>query len=136
MVDAGHAENHLDIVDSVLEVADLVIVTVSPLKSDYVRLTRYERGVSLAKMIRRSLRDFGEPPATVVLLNQCNVSSSKLMEYAELLANGKADGTLPKWDVLSIRIPLYVGIANAVGSPCDRRDRRCARTGRGLSWQR
>ncbi|MFJ6015183.1 plasmid partition protein [Streptomyces sp. NPDC092952] len=126
VVDTGHAENHPDIVDSVLEVADLVILTISPTEPDYNRLTKPERGAPLAKMIKRSgaLRDSGRPPVTVALLNRCNASSSKPTEYAELLRNGGTDGALPKWDVLSTRIPLHVGIANAVGSPCDRRDRK------------
>lgn|SRR5690242_3543152 len=53
VVDAGHAENHPDIVDSVLEVADLAIVTLSPTTADYDRLTRPDRGTPLAKVIRR-----------------------------------------------------------------------------------
>ncbi|MGW3377394.1 ParA family protein [Streptomyces hydrogenans] len=126
VVDTGHAENHPDVVDSVLEVADLVILTISPTEPDYNRLVKPERGAPLAKMIKRSgaLRDSEQPPVTVALLNRCNASSSKPAEYAELLRNGGADGTLPKWDVLSTRIPLHVGIANAVGALCDRRDRK------------
>ncbi|MFD9301072.1 plasmid partition protein, partial [Streptomyces goshikiensis] len=64
LVDAGHAENHPDIVDSILEVVDLVILTLSPTNPDYERLTKPERGTALAKVIRRSaaLRESGQPP--------------------------------------------------------------------------
>ncbi|MCB5181890.1 plasmid partition protein [Streptomyces antimicrobicus] len=126
IVDAGHAENHPDIVDSVLEVADLVIVTVSPTPPDYARLTSPERGTPLAKVIRRSaaLRPGGLPPTTVVLLNRCQASSSNPKRYAELLTNGGEKGNEPRWDVLTTRIPRREGIASAVGHPCDKRERR------------
>ncbi|MFD4392569.1 plasmid partition protein [Streptomyces sp. NPDC058495] len=126
VVDTGHAENHPEIADSVLEVADLVILVISPTEPDYTRLTKPAKGVPLAKMIKRSasLRDSGEAPPTVALLNRCNSSSTKPGEYAALLRDGGTEGTLPKWDVLTTRIPLHVGIANAVGAPCDRRDRK------------
>ncbi|MFB7747425.1 plasmid partition protein [Streptomyces sp. NPDC059095] len=126
LVDAGHAENHPDIVDSILEVADLVIVTVSPTQPDYARLTRPERGTPLAKVIRRSaaLRDSGEPPTTVVLLNRCQANASSPQRYADLLRDGGKDGTEPKWDVLSTRIPRREDIASAVGFPCDKATRK------------
>ncbi|MFJ5099261.1 hypothetical protein [Streptomyces sp. NPDC088557] len=126
VVDTGHAENHSAIVDSVLEVADLVIVTISPTKPDYNRLTKPERGTPISKMIRRSasLRDTGEPPVTLALLNRCNASSNKPKKYAEWLANGGEHGTLPRWDVLSTRIPLHTAVGNAVGARCDQRDQR------------
>ncbi|MFD8633754.1 plasmid partition protein [Streptomyces sp. NPDC059533] len=126
VVDAGHAENHPDIVDSVLEVADLVIVTVSPTKPDYDRLTRPERGTPLAKLIRRSasLRESGQPPTTVVLLNRCQAGSNSPKKFADLLTNGGDDGTLAKWDVLTSRIPRRESIASAVGFPCDKPERK------------
>ncbi|MFE5847573.1 plasmid partition protein [Streptomyces niveus] len=126
LVDAGHAENHPDIVDSVLEVADLAIVTVSPTKPDYDRLTRPERGTPLAKLIKRSaaLRDSGQPPATVVLLNRCQAGSGSPARFASLLRDGGKDGTEPKWTVLTTRIPRREGIASAVGFPCDRPERK------------
>lgn len=112
LVDAGHAENHGDIVDSVLEVADLVIVTVSPTSTDYARLTRPERGTPLAKMIKRSapMRDTGKAPATHVLLNRCQASSGSPDKYAAKL---RADG----WQVLTTRIGRREAIASAVGFP-------------------
>lgn len=126
LVDAGHAENHPDIVDSVLEVADLAIVTVSPTNPDYDRLTRPERGTPLAKVIRRSaaLRDSGKPPATVILLNRCQAGSNSPKRFADLLAGGGADGTLPRWTVLTTRIPRREQIASAVGFPCDKPERK------------
>lgn len=126
LVDAGHAENHPDIVDSVLEVADLAIVTVSPTKPDYERLTKPERGTPLAKLIKRSaaLRDSGEPPATVVLLNRCQAGSGSPAKYAGLLRNGGKKGTEPKWTVLATRIPRREGIASAIGESCDKPERR------------
>lgn len=126
VVDAGHAENHPDIVDSILEVADLAIVTVSPTSTDYDRLTRPERGTPLAKVIRRSgaLRESGQPPATVVLLNRCQAGAASPKKYADLLANGGEDGTAPRWTVLSTRIPRREGIASAVGFPCDKPERK------------
>ncbi|MFF8618524.1 plasmid partition protein [Streptomyces sp. NPDC015350] len=126
VVDAGHAENHPDIVDSVLEVADLAIVTVSPTRPDYDRLTRPERGTPLAKVIRRSasLRESGRPPVTVVLLNRCQAGSKSPSKFADLLTGGGEDGTLPRWDVLTTRIPRREAIASAVGFPCDKPERR------------
>ncbi|ORT54201.1 hypothetical protein BKD26_36015 [Streptomyces sp. CB03238] len=121
LVDAGHAENHPDIVDSILEVADLVIVTVSPTKPDYERLTKPERGTTLAKVIRRSgaLRPSGLPPTTYVLLNRCQANSGNPKKYAGLLRDGGKSGKDPKWTVLSTRIPRREKIADAVGAPCD-----------------
>lgn len=126
VVDAGHAENHPDIVDSVLEVADLVVLTLSPTKPDYDRLTRPERGTALSKVIRRSaaLRDSGEAPATVVLLNRCQAGSKSPVKYRNLLAEGGEDGKLHRWDVLSTTIPRREQIASAVGFPCDKPERR------------
>ncbi|MFE0382185.1 ParA family protein [Streptomyces inhibens] len=126
VVDAGHAENHPDIVDSVLEVADLAIVTLSPTQPDYERLTRPERGTPLAKVIRRSaaLRGSGQPPTTVVLLNRCQAGAASPKKYANLLANGGKDGGDPTWTVLSTRIPRREAIASAVGFPCDKPERR------------
>ncbi|MET9804909.1 plasmid partition protein [Streptomyces sp. NPDC006368] len=126
VVDAGHAENHPDIVDSILEVADLAIVTLSPTQPDYERLTKPERGTPLAKVIRRSaaLRDNGQPPTTVVLLNRCQAGAASPKKYADLLANGGKDGTEPRWTVLSTRIPRREGIASAVGFPCDKPERK------------
>ncbi|MFJ2438814.1 plasmid partition protein [Streptomyces anulatus] len=126
IVDAGHAENHPDIVDSVLEVADLVLLTLSPTNPDYKRLTKPERGTALAKVIKRSasLRESGQPPTTYVLLNRCQAGAASPAKYANLLRNGGEDGALPKWDVLSTQIPRREGIASAVGFPCDKRERR------------
>ncbi|BBG20775.1 putative partitioning protein (plasmid) [Actinacidiphila reveromycinica] len=126
LVDAGHAENHPDIVDSVLEVADLAIVTLSPTTADYDRLTRPERGTPLAKLVRRSaaLRPSGQPPATVVLLNRCQAGAASPKKYADLLANGGKNGTDPAWTVLSTRIPRREAIASAVGFPCDKPERK------------
>ncbi|GHJ24439.1 plasmid partition protein [Streptomyces albus] len=126
LVDAGHAENHPDIVDSVLEVADLAIVTLSPTQPDYERLTKPERGTPLAKVIKRSasLRDSGRPPTTYVLLNRCQAGASSPKKYADLLTQGGEDGTKPRWQVLSTRIPRREPIASAVGFPCDKRERK------------
>lgn len=128
LVDTGHAENHADIVDSVLEVADLVIVVASPTEPDYQRLVRPKRGTTLAKLIKRSavLRPDGRPPTTVVLLNRCNPSptAKRPKHYAELLRNGGETGTDPRWDVLTTRIPRVEEIASAIGFPCTKRERR------------
>ncbi|CAK7279206.1 plasmid partition protein [Streptomyces misionensis] len=126
VVDAGHAENHPDIVDSILEVVDLVILTLSPTQPDYDRLTRPERGTPLAKVIKRSaaLRESGKPPATYVLLNRCQAGAASPRKYADLLRNGGEKGTEPRWTVLSTQIPRREGIASAVGFPCDKPERK------------
>lgn len=126
LVDAGHAENHPDIVDSILEVTDLALVTISPTATDYARLVRPERGTPLAKIIRRSaaLRADGSVPATWVLLNRCQAGAKSTGTYAQLLADGGKDGTDPKWNVLATRIPRREAIASAVGFPCDKPERR------------
>ncbi|KIF72713.1 hypothetical protein QR77_41175 [Streptomyces sp. 150FB] len=94
LVDAGHAENHPDIVDSILEVVDLVILTLSP-NPDYERLTKPERGTALAKVIKRSaaLREDGRPPTTYVLLNRCQAGAASPKKYADPLKNGGEKGT-------------------------------------------
>ncbi|MFI5987392.1 plasmid partition protein [Streptomyces sp. NPDC051555] len=126
IVDAGHAENHPDIVDSVLEVADLAIVTLSPTEPDYDRLTKPERGTPLSKLIRRSasLRATGQPPTTVVLLNRCQAGASSPKKYRGYLTNGGKSGTDPVWDVLTTQIPRWESLASAVKNPCDKRERR------------
>ncbi|MFI1869708.1 plasmid partition protein [Streptomyces jumonjinensis] len=126
LVDAGHAENHPDIVDAILEVTDLAIVTVSPTKPDYDRLTQPERGTPLAKVIKRSaaLRESGKPPATFVLLNRCQAGSGSPKKYTGLLQTGGEDGTGPRWNVLSTRIPRREDIASAVGFPCNKATRK------------
>ncbi|MGW7594374.1 ParA family protein, partial [Streptomyces rubiginosohelvolus] len=126
LVDAGHAENHPDIVDSILEVVDLVILTLSPTNPDYKRLTTPERGTPLAKVIRRSsaLRESGQPPTTYVLLNRCQAGASSPKKYAALLTNGGEKGTDPRWSVLSTQIPRREAIASAVGFPCDKPERK------------
>ncbi|NEA18509.1 plasmid partition protein [Streptomyces halstedii] len=126
VVDAGHAENHPDIVDSILEVVDLVLLTLSPTNPDYERLTKPERGTPLAKVIKRSaaLRASGQPPATYVLLNRCQAGASSPRKYADLLLNGGKDGTDHKWSVLSTQIPRREGIASAVGFPCNKPERK------------
>ncbi|MDQ8704886.1 plasmid partition protein [Streptomyces sp. LHD-70] len=119
LVDVGHAENHPEIVDSVLEVADVALVTVSPTQPDYQRLMRPEKGTPLAKMVKRSasLRDTGAPPTTVVLLNRCQAGAKSTGDYKSKL---RADG----WDVLTSTIPRREAIASALGFPCDKPERR------------
>ncbi|WP_424216009.1 plasmid partition protein (plasmid) [Streptomyces sp. BI20] len=126
LVDVGHAENHPDIVDSVLECADLALVTISPTATDYARLVRPERGTPLAKIIKRSasLRADEQAPPTWVLLNRCQAGANSTAKYAQLLADGGEHGTDPKWSVLDTRIPRREAIASAVGFPCDRPERR------------
>ena len=126
LVDAGHAENHPDIVDSILEVADLVIVSVSPTSADYKRLVHPKRGTPLAKLIKRSaaLRDSEEPPTTVVLLNRCQAGSGRPEKYAGWLTDGGEEGTDPRWTVLSTRIPRRENIASAIGFPCNKPERK------------
>ncbi|MDX2939129.1 plasmid partition protein [Streptomyces ipomoeae] len=77
LVDAGHAENHPDVVD-------VVILTLSPTQPDYDRLVKPERGTALAKVIKRSaaLRESGQPPATYVLLNRCQAGAASPKKYA------------------------------------------------------
>ncbi|MQS17550.1 ParA family protein [Streptomyces kaniharaensis] len=112
IVDCGHSENHPDITDSVLRVADLVILHMAPTAGDFERIVEPVDKTTLADMIKRSasLRADGQAPPAVVLLNRTvpNTKSSKNYR-TEMEAEG--------WDVLSTTIPRSEAFAQAVGFP-------------------
>ncbi|MDI3424107.1 plasmid partition protein [Streptomyces luteolus] len=120
LVDVGHAENHPEIVDSVLEVADAALVTVSPTQPDYQRLMRPEKGTPAdedGQAVREPARHRRPAPTTVVLLNRCQAGAKSTGDYKSKL---RADG----WDVLTSTIPRREAIASVVGFPCDKPERR------------
>ncbi|MFC8453560.1 plasmid partition protein [Kitasatospora sp. NPDC057223] len=112
IVDCGHSENHPDITDSVLRVADLVILHMAPTAADFERIVDPVDKTTLADMIKRSapLRADGQPPRAVVLLNRTVANASSTKNYREEM---EGEG----WDVLSTTIPRSETIAQAIGFP-------------------
>ncbi|MFF0430324.1 plasmid partition protein [Streptomyces sp. NPDC004520] len=72
MVDCGHSENHPHITDSVLRVADLVILHMSPTGADYERIVEPPDATPFMDILRRTapLRPSKAMPPTWVLLNR------------------------------------------------------------------
>ncbi|MDH6711219.1 hypothetical protein P3T27_007972 [Kitasatospora sp. MAA19] len=113
VVDCGHSENHPDITDSVLRVADLAIVNLSPTGADYQRVTDPQAGVPLRDMIIRSsaFRPDNKPPKAVVLFNR--VPHQKSRSLAAFRAKFEQD----EWIVLDTFIERLDDFANATLGP-------------------
>ncbi|WP_414167114.1 plasmid partition protein [Streptoverticillium reticulum] len=100
IVDVGQAEDFPEIVDSVLLVADLVVVHMEPSASDFQRITVPDKSTPLKRVIARSALDRpdGQAPPHVVLFNRTrpNVKSTKTY---------RANMTKLGWNVLTVTIP-------------------------------
>jgi hypothetical protein len=81
LVDCGHSENHPDITDSVLRIADLAILHMAPTQADFDRIVDPEEGTPFKDVIARTAtyRPTKDKPDTWVLLNRCvpNAASTK-----------------------------------------------------------
>ncbi|WP_331727359.1 plasmid partition protein (plasmid) [Kitasatospora sp. NBC_00374] len=116
VVDCGHTENHPDITDSVLRVADLVILHMAPTSGDFERIVEPVDKTTIADMIKRCapLREDGTPPPAVVLMNRTVANASSVKNYRkEMTAEG--------WDVLTATIPRNEKLAQAIGFPLPER---------------
>ena len=112
IIDCGHTENHPDITDSVLRIADLVIIHMAPTKADFDRIVEPNDKVTIRDMIRRSaaLRDDATPPPAWVLLNRA-VSGAKSTDYYR--TEMKEEG----FQVLTTTIPRSEMYAQSIGFP-------------------
>jgi len=112
IIDCGHTENHPDIADAVLRVADLVIVHMAPTSSDFERIVDPPDATPLLEVIDRSKgrRPSGKPPETWVLLNRCVAGARSVKHYRkEMLAE--------EFQVFTTTIPRSEMLAQVVGFP-------------------
>ncbi|MET9676395.1 plasmid partition protein [Streptomyces sp. NPDC006482] len=114
MVDCGHSENHPHIADSVLRVADLVILHMSPTSGDYERISDPEDATPFMDILRRSapLRATRAMPPTWVLLNRTVANAGSTGYYREEMTK---DG----YDVFSTVIPRSERFADSIGAPVE-----------------
>ncbi len=112
IVDCGHSENHPDITDSVLRVADLVILHMAPTAGDFERIVEPVDKTTLADMIKRSapLRADGKVPPSVVLMNRTVANAGSTKRFRDMME-------AENWDVLTTTIPRSETLAQAVGFP-------------------
>ncbi|MCZ4100693.1 plasmid partition protein [Streptomyces sp. H39-C1] len=96
VVDCGHAEDHRNIVQSVLRVTDLAILSTAPTTADIDRIER----LPMRELIDDVdvLRPDGNPPPTWVLLNRTTASAKATGQYRNYL---REDG----WNVFTTTIP-------------------------------
>ncbi|MFD4483220.1 plasmid partition protein [Streptomyces sp. NPDC058471] len=115
IVDVGHTENHPHIADSVLKVADLVIVHMEASMADYQRVHQPRTSTPVKTMVGRSA--FDRPSRTAppmwVLLNRARPIVKSEREIRGLLAD--AD-----YQVFTVKIPLLDDIKQATGFPVER----------------
>ncbi|MFD8335591.1 plasmid partition protein [Streptomyces solisilvae] len=112
IVDCGHTENHPDIADAVLRVADLVIVHMAPTSADFERIVNPPDATPLFEVIERSEshRPDQNPPETWVLLNRCATNARSVKHYREEMDE---EG----YNVFTATIPRSEVLAQAVGFP-------------------
>ncbi|OEV10565.1 hypothetical protein [Streptomyces nanshensis] len=112
VVDCGHSENHPEITDSLLRVADLALVHMSPTSSDFQRLTEPMEGTPLKDMITRSapLRETTVAPPAWVLLNRVVHNAGSTRAYRNKLKD-------LGWNVLTTTIPRNEEFANSTLGP-------------------
>ncbi|AEM89010.1 ParA family protein [Streptomyces violaceusniger] len=112
IVDCGHTENHPDIADAVLRVADLVIVHMGPTNADYERIVDPPDATPLYEIIERSAgsRPDGKHPKTWVLLNRCATNARSINHY-------RKEMTEEGYKVFTTTIPRSEVLAQAVGFP-------------------
>ncbi|MCQ4045810.1 plasmid partition protein [Streptantibioticus rubrisoli] len=112
MVDCGHAENHPHITDSVLRVADLVILHMSPTGADWERIVEPPDATPFMDILKRSapLRATKRMPTTWVLLNRTVANASSTGYYREEMAK---EG----YDVFTTVIPRSELFGQSLGFP-------------------
>ncbi|MFJ3817762.1 plasmid partition protein [Streptomyces sp. NPDC090056] len=112
IVDCGHTENHPDITNSVLRVADLVILHMAPTKADFDRIIDPPDKTKIGDIIAMSavLRSDRTPPPTWVLLNRTVTGASSTGLYRDMMED---EG----WNVLTTVIPRTEALAQSVSFP-------------------
>ncbi|MEW1699310.1 MULTISPECIES: plasmid partition protein [unclassified Streptomyces] len=112
IVDCGHTENHPDITNSVLRVADLVILHMAPTKADFDRIIDPPDRTKIGDVIAMSaaLRSDRMPPPAWVLLNRTVSGASSTGLYRDMMTD---EG----WNVLTTVIPRSEAFAQSVSYP-------------------
>ncbi|MGP3691159.1 ParA family protein [Streptomyces sp. IBSNAI002] len=114
MVDCGHSENHPFVADSVLRIADLVILHMSPTAGDWERIVEPETAKPFKDILASSapLRATGRKPETWVLLNRTVANASSTGYYREeMIKEG--------YQVFSTVIPRSERFADSIGAPVE-----------------
>jgi len=96
VVDCGHAEDHRNIVQSVLRVADLAILNTAPTTADIDRIERLPMRDLIDDIA--TLRPDDTPPLTWVLLNRTANGAKATKQYKEYLRERG-------WNVFTTTIP-------------------------------
>jgi hypothetical protein len=112
IVDCGHSENHPDVTDSVLKVADLAILHMAPTAADFERVVEPTDATPFLDIIKRSavFRPTQTPPPTWVLLNRTHSTAKSTGHYrSELEAEG--------FKVFTTVIGRSEVLAQAIGYP-------------------
>ncbi|MFJ8957339.1 plasmid partition protein [Streptomyces sp. NPDC102381] len=114
MVDCGHSENHPHIADSVLRIADLVILHMSPTSGDWERIVEPPDATPFMDILRRSapLRATRAMPPTWVLLNRTVTNAASTGFYREEM-------TKEGYNVFSTVIPRSERLADSIGAPVE-----------------
>ncbi|MEV6133157.1 plasmid partition protein [Streptomyces violaceusniger] len=112
IVDCGHTENHPDITNSVLRVADLVILHMAPTKADFDRIVDPPDKTKIGDLIAMSaaLRADRQPPPTWVLLNRTVTGAASTGIYRGMMED---EG----WNVLTTVIPRTELFGQSVSYP-------------------
>ncbi|MFD8026130.1 ParA family protein [Streptomyces lavendulae] len=114
MVDCGHSENHPFVADSVLRIADLVILHMSPTAGDWERIVEPETAKPFKDILASSapLRATGRKPETWVLLNRTVANASSTGYYREeMIKEG--------YQVFSTVIPRSERFGDSIGAPVE-----------------
>ncbi|MDT0347511.1 plasmid partition protein [Streptomyces sp. DSM 44938] len=121
VVDCGHTENHPDITDSVLRVADLVILHLTPSTADIQRVVDPPVGVPIADMVARSaaLRPDGTAPPAWALLNRVVPPRMEAGVKREAKSTVDARDWLESegWKVLDTTIRTVEDFKQSIGQP-------------------
>ncbi|MCX4886012.1 ParA family protein [Streptomyces sp. NBC_00847] len=114
MVDCGHTENHPYIADSVLRIADLVILHMSPTAGDWERIAEPEDAKPFKDILASSapLRATGRKPETWVLLNRTVANASSTGYYREEM-------TKEGYNVFTTVIPRNERFGDSIGAPVE-----------------
>jgi len=112
VIDCGHTENHPDITNAVLRIADLVIVHMAPTSGDFERVVDPADATPLLDIINGSqgTRPDERPPKTWVLLNRCAHNASSVKHYREQM---EEEG----YNVFTTTIPRTEKLAQVIGFP-------------------
>uniref|UniRef100_A0AAU1M5H2 Plasmid partition protein n=1 Tax=Streptomyces sp. NBC_00148 TaxID=2903626 RepID=A0AAU1M5H2_9ACTN len=114
MVDCGHTENHPFVADSVLRIADLVILHMSPTAGDWERIAEPETAKPFKDILASSapLRATGRKPETWVLLNRVVANAGSTGYYREEM-------TKEGYNVFSTVIPRSERFGESIGAPVE-----------------